>query len=250
LGGSEAEIVAKQMLPNIDSTSSQEECARKLDLGRTEGWISTWNGAQYAVKSIGLDPNAFKRGAKVMDAHLVVVTTPDVPKAEIEKWQAAYKSLKADGTVNRAFMQYDVQPKNGGFAWTQLNGISMEQAPLGDRSYSLCGVTHTTASHIAMTAITDLLIAQIRSWDALICTSTAVRDTVRILLENQAAYLSERLGATRFELPQLPVIPLGVHTGDNEMQIKFRQENEFGYLSGWRRGSSIRRLFLANLGIY
>ncbi|PRC90843.1 glycosyltransferase family 4 protein [Solimicrobium silvestre] len=95
-----------------------------------------------------------------------------------------------------------------------LMDFAWRRAPLGDRTYSLCGITHTTASHIAMTAITDLLIAPVRSWDALICTSTAVRDTVRVLLENQAAYLCERLGANRFELPQLPVIPLGVHTAD------------------------------------
>jgi len=113
LGGSEAEILAKQILPNIDSTSSQEECAKKLDFGRTEGWVSTWNGARYTAKSIGLDPNTLKRGAKVMDAHLVVVATPDVPKAEIEKWQAAFESLKVDGTVNRVFRQYDVQLKSG-----------------------------------------------------------------------------------------------------------------------------------------
>jgi starch synthase len=95
-----------------------------------------------------------------------------------------------------------------------LMDSAWRRAPLGDRSYSICGITHTTASHIAMTAITDMLIAPVRSWDALICTSTAVRDTVRVLLENQATYLRERLGASRFELPQLPVIPLGVHTSD------------------------------------
>ena len=88
------------------------------------------------------------------------------------------------------------------------------RAPIGERAYSVCGITHTTASHLAMSAITDLLIAPVRSWDALICTSTAVRDTVRFLLENQAEYLCNRLGASRFELPQLPVIPLGVHADD------------------------------------
>ena len=97
-----------------------------------------------------------------------------------------------------------------------LMDSAWRRAPLGDRAYSLCGITHTTASHLAMTSITDLLVAPVRSWDALICTSTAVRDTVRIVLENQADYLRDRLGASRFELPQLPVIPLGVHTSDYE----------------------------------
>lgn len=97
-------------------------------------------------------------------------------------------------------------PNIGEFAW--------RRAPYGDRSYSLCGVTHTTASHTAMTAITDLLVTPVRGWDALICTSTSVRDTARFLLERQAEYLRERLGASRFELPQLPIIPLGVHCED------------------------------------
>lgn len=94
------------------------------------------------------------------------------------------------------------------FAWQRL--------PVGQRQYSLCGLTHTTASHLAMTAVTDLLVAPVRSWDALICTSRAVRDTVRYLLEQQSEYLRDRLGAARFELPQLPIIPLGVHCADYE----------------------------------
>ena len=88
------------------------------------------------------------------------------------------------------------------------------RTPIGERAYSLCGITHTTASHLSMSSITGLLTAPVRSWDALICTSTAVRDTVRVLLENQAEYLRNRLGATRFDLPQFPVIPLGVHADD------------------------------------
>jgi starch synthase len=92
------------------------------------------------------------------------------------------------------------------------------RAPIGERAYSICGVTHTTASHVAMSAITGLLVAPVRSWDALICTSTAVRDTVRFLLESQAEHLRNRLGASRFELPQLPMIPLGVHADDYVFQ--------------------------------
>lgn len=78
-------------------------------------------------------------------------------------------------------------------------------------AYSLCGITHTTASHAVMETLSRLPAAPLESWDALICTSRAVRDSVRVLIENQVAYLRERVGATRFSLPQLPVIPLGVH---------------------------------------
>ena len=63
-----------------------------------------------------------------------------------------------------------------------LKDSAWQRAPVGARTYSLCGITHTTASHLAMSSITDLLTSPVRSWDALICTSTAVRDTVRYLL--------------------------------------------------------------------
>jgi glycosyltransferase involved in cell wall biosynthesis len=91
-------------------------------------------------------------------------------------------------------------------AWRRLG--------LGERRYSLCGVMHATASHAAMSAIAGLPVAPVRSWDAVICTSRVVRDSVREVLERQADYLRARLGAQRVELPQLPLIPLGVHGGD------------------------------------
>ena len=88
------------------------------------------------------------------------------------------------------------------FAWRRLG--------IGERAYSLCGVTHTTASHSAMEAITSLLTAPVRGWDALVCTSRAVRDSARVMLEAKADAPRWRLGASRFDLPQLPLIPLGV----------------------------------------
>jgi glycosyltransferase involved in cell wall biosynthesis len=65
-----------------------------------------------------------------------------------------------------------------------------------------------------MSAIANLLVAPVRSWDAVICTSRVVRDSVREVLERQADYLRARLGAQRFDMPQLPLIPPGVHGGD------------------------------------
>lgn len=85
----------------------------------------------------------------------------------------------------------------------------------GCAAYSLVGVTHTTASHGAMDAITGMLGAPVMPWDALICTSTSVLGTVKILLDAEAQALRWRFGSEpRFTLPQLPVIPLGVHCDD------------------------------------
>ncbi|QLA18207.1 glycosyltransferase family 4 protein [Desulfolutivibrio sulfoxidireducens] len=84
----------------------------------------------------------------------------------------------------------------------------------GPGAWSLCGITHTTASARVMDAIADLLIAPVHAWDAVVCTSTAVRENVLRVLQAQADYLTTRVGARRITLPQLPVIPLGIHTRD------------------------------------
>lgn len=100
----------------------------------------------------------------------------------------------------------------------------------GVAAYSITGVTHTTASHRAMDSITQLLSGPVMPWDALICTSAAVAKTVRLLLAAEADYLKWRLGAERITLPQLPVIPLGVHCDDFVFTADERERarREFG----------------------
>lgn len=94
---------------------------------------------------------------------------------------------------------------------------------IGPLAYSLCGVTHTTASHRAMDAIKRLLSAPVMPWDALICTSTSVLSTVKTVLAREQDYLRWRFGADlKIALPQLPVIPLGVHTQDYRIEPEER----------------------------
>jgi len=80
------------------------------------------------------------------------------------------------------------------------------------RAYSIVGVTHTTASAGAMDWISGLHLSPAQEWDALICTSTVVKQTVDFVLDAQAEFLGARLGARQFPRPQLPIIPLGVDT--------------------------------------
>lgn len=81
-------------------------------------------------------------------------------------------------------------------------------------SWSLCGITHTTSSANAMDAIADWITAPVQEWDAVICTSTAVKKNVEVILQAQVDALKERLGISKIVLPQLPIIPLGIHTSD------------------------------------
>lgn len=98
-----------------------------------------------------------------------------------------------------------------------LNDLAWQRARLGERRFSLCGVTHTTASHAVMDTLSDLPTSSLRPWDAVICTSTSVLDTVQTLVARRMEFLRWKLGASKLELPQLPVIPLGVHAADFRM---------------------------------
>lgn len=113
------------------------------------------------------------------------------------------KSLAALAEVG---VVYYPGPGIGTYAW--------HRAAFGHASWSLCGITHTTSSAGAMDALAELITAPVQPWDALICTSHAVKNNVTRLLQAQIDYLKDRLGITRFVLPQMPVIPLGLHTDD------------------------------------
>ncbi len=91
---------------------------------------------------------------------------------------------------------------------------AFHRAAYGHGAWSLCGITHTTSSAGAMDALAELVTAPVQPWDALICTSTAVKNNVERILQAQVDYLKDRLGITKLVLPQLPVIPLGIHTQD------------------------------------
>jgi len=111
--------------------------------------------------------------------------------------------------IERFGTLFHTSPDLARLAWRRL-GLG----GAGERRYSLCGFVHATATHADMSAIADALVAPLRSWDALICPSRVARDSARAILERQAAYLTARFGATRFELPQLPLIAPGVHSRD------------------------------------
>jgi glycosyltransferase involved in cell wall biosynthesis len=93
----------------------------------------------------------------------------------------------------------------------EIPPMARRRALLGDGAFSIVGITHTTSSQAAAELITDLVGGRAQPWDALVCTSEAVRSTVRHLVEAEQEALRRRLGATRFPVPQFPVIPLGVH---------------------------------------
>lgn len=122
----------------------------------------------------------------------------DLPIKALDKGNLA--ALANPGVI------YYPGPGLGQHAW--------HRAAYGHQSWSLCGITHTTSSANAMDSLAELITAPVQAWDAVICTSQAVKNNVMQLLQAQADYLVQRLGVQKVTLPLLPIIPLGIHTQD------------------------------------
>lgn len=96
---------------------------------------------------------------------------------------------------------------------------------VGQAAYSLTGVTHTLATERTMSVIADTLRDPLAEWDALICTSSAALEIAQRVQGEETEYLRWRLGAdVQISGPQLPVIPLGVHTADFDLQPGLRSQ--------------------------
>jgi glycosyltransferase involved in cell wall biosynthesis len=91
-----------------------------------------------------------------------------------------------------------------------LGALAWQRRHFGARAYSLCGVTHTTASEGVMDGIGEMLLAPLQSWDAVICTSRVVKATIEHVHAQWGAYLESKLGGRARAPLQLPIIPLGV----------------------------------------
>jgi starch synthase len=85
----------------------------------------------------------------------------------------------------------------------------------GTGAYGLTGITHTISSANAMRMLADITMAPIMPWDGLICTSRAVKSSVEQIFSVQEDYARWKFGTQgRLLRPEMPIIPLGVHTAD------------------------------------
>ena len=117
---------------------------------------------------------------------------------------------------------YRPGPDNGYYAWLRRH--------FDQRAFSLCGVTHTTADHAAMDVLGGLVTAPVQPWDAVVCTSEAVKAMSERVLAGWTEYLGQRFSAP-VEVPcRLPIIPLGVDCDAFEPPAGTRERlrQEFG----------------------
>ncbi|MTI44446.1 glycosyl transferase family 1 [Roseibium hamelinense] len=100
------------------------------------------------------------------------------------------------------------------FPGPNLTELSRNRANMQAAAWPISGVTHTTASARVIDELTGMITAPVQPWDALICTSQAVKSNVERLMQAEVDRLKDRLGIQKLVLPRLPVIPLGIHPDD------------------------------------
>lgn len=91
-----------------------------------------------------------------------------------------------------------------------LAPFAARRTSVGNRAYSLCGITHTISSKGVQAGLAAYLTAPLQPWDALICTSRAVRDAVRGMQERYAEKLEAASGTRPKQVTRLATIPLGL----------------------------------------
>ena len=91
---------------------------------------------------------------------------------------------------------------------------SWRRAPYGTAAWAICGITHTTSTAAVMQGFYDLRMAPVMGWDAVICTSKAVQDSVTHQMDLIDSHMRSHLAATPPPRPMLPIIPLGIHCAD------------------------------------
>ncbi|MBL8772023.1 MAG: glycosyltransferase family 4 protein [Phenylobacterium sp.] len=151
--------------------------------------------------------NVAGRPQEELDALVTRIEAPTRPITWIP--QTARARLGEAGVLNVPSPEIDTE------AWKRRR--------YGSRLYALTGITHTTATGRVMRMIGDLLIAPLHDYDALICTSSAVRNAVETQLSMMRDYLADLHGPRRRPEPQRVTIPLGVNADDFQTSAEHRK---------------------------
>ena len=114
------------------------------------------------------------------------------------------------------FSQPNLSAKYGGifFPGPDLNEYSFHRSFHGHDTYSLVGITHTTASHGVMSSLKQIETSSLMPWDAIICTSKSVLDTVNKVINSNRENLNAKNITTSNILPKFPIIPLGIDNNE------------------------------------
>ena len=147
-------------------------------------------------------------------------------EALVRKLEPTNKPISWIGRADRGGL------RDPGCLYLPVPGVGQEawsrQSTVGEHAYSITGVTHTTATQRVMDTLPQLFLSPMQPWDALICTSRAVKASVEDQLEAVWDFFEHRLQAASRPEIRLEMIPLGINTSDfthkPEERARWRQE--------------------------
>ncbi|MGB0798111.1 MAG: glycosyltransferase family 4 protein [Planktomarina sp.] len=116
-----------------------------------------------------------------------------------------YHLYQTTGFENVSTIFYP-SPTLAGEAWRRFH--------IGQDAFSICGITHTTATKAIMEGLFNNRCAPIEPWDGIICTSKSVYDHVQYQHDLFDEYAGSRFGTKKPTRPNTTIIPLGIHTKD------------------------------------
>ena len=137
---------------------------------------------------------------------------------------------KENPSINLRSFPYTEPNLSSEFGGIQLPGPNIidfanHRSFFGHHCYSLCGITHTTASYEVMNSFSSLLTEPVMPWDAIICSSPSVLNTANKIIDIQTEFLKSRIGLNKRVLPQLPIIPLGINVDEFNFTDAYRAES-------------------------
>ncbi len=175
----------------IESTTSDLVGRRSAGLSFLKGFLRHVPGPQVNV---------------VVDAPAAAKTFDQIARDLGEKRPIRVDSLRGDSNFTRNGAIFFPAPGYLSATWRRQR--------YGPEKCSLVGITHTMSTRRVITALHNLMSEPVEPWDAIICTSQAVKSVLVRQFALEDEYLRGRFGATRIPQPQLPVIPLGIHADD------------------------------------
>ena len=123
---------------------------------------------------------------------------------------------------------YAPGPQVADLAW-----MRRRDAQASATDFSIVGMTHTSCELSIQDGLANMLTAPVYPWDAQICPSVSVQTMVQRLLDDEAAWLREHLGATRVQSPPLPVLPLGVDCAALDLPAADKAQHRARWRQQW-----------------
>ena len=144
------------------------------------------------------------------------------------------KSNQTQKTVHIPWGSPQQSDKFGGIYYPapDIAKLANQRFFYGHDNYNLVGITHTTASEHVINSLVESYTSPLMEWDAIICTSKSVKNTINVLYDQYFDILKNKIGATKKPQFSLPIIPLGVHADDylftDQEKINSRKDLNIG----------------------